>query len=139
MNVLTAPPVSIKCAHCKERHGSVAEVRACATKLAPIAAKPVSEPGMYRVGTDVYLVKLSGNDRLYASRLVPTMHGTTVHKLTFEYDKGSIFKITAADRMTVKQVAELGKLTEHRWVCGKRLTVKKSIDAGIGPVCAKKV
>ena len=200
----------IKCAHCKNRHETVAEVRICskvqiAQKVAPITvdieqieremhamvaraerledeqvaqfkmrrdealgifngsgsvavAAPVVaipqprrsaekitvavfEPGMYRTDGVVYLVQCSkkNTDRLYAKRLVPTYHGTELHKLHLEYDKGAIWNIKAADRMTVEEVESLGKLTGHCWVCGRELKVQKSINAGIGPVCAKKV
>jgi hypothetical protein len=135
--------VSIKCAHCQGRHGSVAEVRACSLK--PIVSVvtqrvPVTDAGMYMTyAGDVFLVQPSAQGNLYAKKLVATMHGDKVHKLEFAYEKGAIFTLDARMRMTVADVANLGKLTEHCWVCGKRLTVKKSIDAGIGPVCAKKV
>lgn len=136
--------ISIRCAHCKGRHGSVAEIRACAFKpvevVTPIKVEPVTEPGMYAdYKGDVFLVQFSKNEHLYAKKLVAVMHSDKVHKLEFEYEKGAIFHLEARMRMTVEDVAKLGKLTEHCWVCGKRLTVKKSIDAGIGPVCAKKV
>ena len=130
--------ISIKCAHCKDRHGSVADVRACATKPV-ITFVPATEPGVYRTGGDVFLVVRSEKGNLYAKKLVTTMHGDKVHKLTFEYDKGSIFKIQATDRMTLEDVAKLGQTTGHCWVCARKLTVQKSIAAGIGPVCAKKV
>lgn len=130
--------ISIRCAHCKGRHDCVAAVRACATQ--PIVEfKPVTEPGMYRTNGDVYLVVPSKQGNLYAKKLVTTLHGTTVHKLSFEYDKGSIFKIQSTDRMTLADVAQLGQTTGHCWVCARKLTVQKSIVAGIGPVCAKKV
>lgn len=139
--VFTTHEISIRCAHCKGKHGSVAEVRACSmiTTQTGIKTEPITEPGMYALGSDVFLVELSRNNHLYARKLVATMQGAKVHKLTFEYEKGAIFKLTAAMRMTPEAVAALGKTTGHCWVCARKLTVQKSIDAGIGPVCAKKV
>ena len=103
----------------------------------------VTEPGMYRIAATgvVYLVERSRKhtDRLYAKKLLPTYIGKKLHKLQFEYMPGAIYRLEPSDRMTPAEVAELGKLTGHCWVCSKKLTVKKSIDAGIGPVCAKKV
>ena len=135
--------ISIRCAHCKGRHGSVAEVRDCAFKpIVTIPAKrvPVDEPGMYaNYDGDVFLVQRSEQGNLYAKKLIAAMYGDKVHKIMFEYAKGAIFTLDARMRMTVADVANLGKLTEHCWVCGRRLLVKASIDAGIGPVCAKKV
>ncbi len=144
-NAVLTREVSIKCAHCKGRHGSVDEVRNCAYRLPPagqaaqVKFEPVKEPGMYRVDGDVYLVVRSERGNLYAKKLVTVMQGVQVHKLTFEYDKGSVFKIQSTDRMSVADVAALGKTTGHCWVCARKLTVQKSIAAGIGPVCAKRV
>lgn len=132
----------MKCGHCKGSHGTVAEVRNCSQfSLNPPKPKitPVTEPGMYRIPVGVYQVTLSKNNRLYARKLVTVMQGGEVHKLEFEYEKGAIFKLAAEDRMTVEQVGELGKITGHCWVCQRKLTVQKSIAAGIGPVCARKV
>lgn len=137
--------VSIKCGHCKGNHGSVDEVRNCAYVLSAVGqsakrnTNPVTEPGMYRTGGDVFLVVRSEKGHLYARKLVTRMQGVKVHKLSFQYDKGSIFKIQATDRMTLEDVAKLGQTTGHCWVCARKLTVQKSIVAGIGPVCAKKV
>lgn len=143
--VFTTREISIRCAHCQGRHGSVDEVRNCAYDKSPLGQaaqvkfEPVKEPGMYRTEGDVYLVVRSEKGNLYAKKLVTTMHGTQVHKLTFEYDKGSVFKIQSTDRMTLADVAALGKTTGHCWICTRKLTVQKSIAAGIGPVCAKRV
>lgn len=112
--------------------------------IGPVCVKKsttVTEPGMYKnADGTVYLVKYnSSKTRLYACRLVPTYQGTKLHRLDFAYDKGAIYGLTAADRMTVAEVAALGKLTGRCWVCRHELKVAKSIAAGIGPVCAKKV
>jgi hypothetical protein len=95
---------------------------------------------MYQVDEDVFLVTWNvGETRLYAKKLTPIMKGDEIHKLIFEYDKGSIFRIAAEDRMTVEQLAQMGRMTGHCWVCARQLTVQKSIQAGIGPVCATRV
>lgn len=159
----------IKCAHYKNKHNTVAEVKACsqvkvgtyvvpniptpAQLLAPVippipvivASAPVkkeliTEPGMYWGNGSAYLVvSTKDGKKLYAKKLVKTMKDGVVHKLHFEYEKGSIWSLDAADKMTVEQVAKLGKTTSHCWVCAKPLKVKKSVEAGIGPVCIKKV
>ena len=136
----------MKCGHCKEKHETVAQVRDCSVIastvviMKPVVFEPVTEPGMYRTEGQVYLVVKSENGHLYAKRLVAQqLEDGTMHKLTFEYDKGSIFKIATTDRMSVEDVAQLGKTSGHCWVCARKLTVQKSIQAGIGPVCAKKV
>lgn len=133
----------IRCAHCKNRHATVAEVRLCSqvkVAVAVLTRTPVTEPGMYRRNGDVFQVIWNkAETHLYAQRYVPTYVGGKLHKFEFAYDKGAIFTLDAADRMTAAEVGELGKSTGWCWVCHHRLTVQKSIEAGIGPVCAKKV
>ena len=132
----------MKCGHCKAKHETVAQVRACSLgHIQPTAPKftPVTEPGMYRRDGEVYQVVESKNHKLYAKRLVFTYVNGQVHKIELDYSKGMIFNIHAEDRLTLAEVAEIGKLTNHCVVCRHKLTVKKSIEAGIGPVCAKKV
>jgi hypothetical protein len=142
----------INCAHCKNKHQTVAEVKACSqVKMVqapatiiitpmPVKKTLITEPGMYWGNNGAYLVvQTKDGKNLYAKKLVTTMAGDKVHKLHFEYEKGAIWSLDAADKMTVEQVAKLGKTTGHCWVCAKPLKVKKSIEAGIGPVCIKKV
>lgn len=150
----------IRCAHCKDRHETVAEVRSCSliavakpmligakldlltapTELRVLTRVKVTEPGMYRAADQVYLVQWNkAGTQLYARRLVETLQDTKLHKLSFEYDRGAIFRIDSRDRMTLAEVEALGKTSGHCYVCTRKLTVQKSITAGIGPVCAKKV
>lgn len=132
----------MKCGHCKAKHDTVAQVRACSLgHTSPTVPQfhPVTEPGIYRRDGEIYQVVKSKNDRLYAKRLVFTYVSGQVHKIELSYSQGMIFSIHAEDRLTVAEVQEIGKLTNHCMVCRKKLKVKKSIDAGIGPVCAKKV
>lgn len=132
--------MSIRCAHCKKRHETVAAVRDCASVTVSVKKTPVDAPGMYRRGPDVFLVvKSKKSDHFFAKKLVKTMHGDVLHKLHFEYEKGAIFQLSMECRMTIDEVADLGQMTGHCWVCAKQLTVQKSIEAGIGPVCIKKV
>jgi len=132
----------MKCGHCKAKHDTVAQVRACSLgHVQPTAPQfhPVTEPGMYRRDGEIYQVVKSKSDRLYAKHLVFTYVNGHVHKIELDYSKGMIFNIHAEDRLTIAEAAEIGKLTAHCVVCRKKLKVKKSIDAGIGPICAKKV
>jgi hypothetical protein len=133
----------IKCAHCRDRHETVTEVRLCSQVKVAVAVldrTPVTEPGMYRRSGDVFQVIWNkAKTHLYAQRYVPTFVAGQLHKFEFVYDKGAIFTLDAVDRMTVTEVGQLGRDTGWCWVCHRKLTVQKSIEAGIGPVCAKKV
>jgi Family of unknown function (DUF6011) len=132
----------MKCGHCKDKHDTVAQVRACSLgHIQPTAPQfhPVTEPGMYRRDGEVYQVTKSKNDKLYAKKVVVTYLNGDVHRLDLEYAKGMIFNIHAEDRMSVEEVAQLGKISSHCYVCRHKLKTQKSIAVGIGPVCAKKV
>lgn len=98
---------------------------------------PVTEVGMYRTAEGVFRVKQSretGN--LYAMRFV--QEGATKSE-RFVYERGGIYRISATDRMSVEEAQELGALVGMCCVCGADLTDEKSVRAGIGPVCAKRV
>lgn len=132
----------MKCGHCKDKHETVAQVRSCSLgHVQPTAPQfhPVTEPGMYRRGDEIYQVTLSKNNKLYAKRLVATYLNGQVHRLDLQYAKSMIFSIHAEDRMTVAEVAQIGKIAGRCYVCRHTLKTAKSIAAGIGPVCAKKV
>jgi hypothetical protein len=133
----------IRCAHCKDRHKTVTQVRLCSQVKIAVAVldrTPVTEPGMYRRDGDVFQVIWNKTQtHLYAQRYVPTYVGGKLHKFEFTYDKGAIFTLDAVDRMTIEEVSELGRDTGWCWVCHHKLTVQKSIAAGIGSVCARKV
>lgn len=106
-----------------------------------VRALPASAPlevGIYRVEHAIFKVQKSretGN--LYAKRLViPQRAGL---KATFVYAAGAIRTLTVADRLTVEQAKALGHQYGICVVCGAELSDPKSVAAGIGPVCAKRV
>jgi hypothetical protein len=68
--------------------------------------------------------------RLYAERL-------SEDSGHFEYVKGLLFRLKA--RMTLEEAKAWGAQHSRCCVCGAFLTDPKSIENGIGPVCAKKV
>jgi hypothetical protein len=46
------------------------------------------------------------------------------------------YRLQAAELLFADEVAALSLATGYCLVCGRKLKVKASIDAGIGPVCA---
>lgn len=61
-------------------------------------------------------------------------------RVSWDYEAGLINKIGSEswDRMTLEQAQEFGALYGVCMVCGRTLTDPKSIEAGIGPICAKR-
>lgn len=99
-------------------------------------ANPVTECGIYRNDNGVFRVKQGKAGRFYAERFVPDAERKSER---FSYERGAIFGLTPAHRITLAQAVELGAQHGVCVVCGAELTDPTSIERGIGPVCAKKV
>lgn len=95
------------------------------------------EAGMYRTDGVIYKVyrAVHGSGRMCAKELVVDGEGSA----HFEY-RGLATRFTkAADRMTLEQAKEFGAIYGVCCQCGATLTDERSIEAGIGPVCAGKI
>lgn len=111
-------------------------------KAAPMAAtKSVGalSVGMYRTseGTIYRVHKSRETGNLYAKRMEWDM--LTESKPRFEYDRGAIYSLTSADRMTLEEACAWGVETGICCVCGAFLTDAKSVARGVGRVCGGKV
>lgn len=90
--------------------------------------QPVREEGVYQDASgNVFKVICSSYDRLYAKQLIDGK---------FEYAPGALRRLTAADKLSLTQAEQYGKLTGRCCRCGARLTDETSISRGVGPVCA---
>lgn len=96
-------------------------------------ANPVTEVGMYRLADAIYRVKLSQAGRLYAMRFTP--EGAS----RFAYEGGAIHRLSADNRMTLADAQQVGAQVGMCCVCGRDLIVEANIEAGIGPVCARRI
>jgi uncharacterized protein DUF6011 len=102
---------------------------------APAPPRTFVTTGMYRVNDRIFKVLPSrSSDRHYAKELVGESDGG----YAFEYTPGAMRLIRPEHKLTQEQAAEFGRLTGHCCWCGRLLTDPKSIEAGIGPVCAGK-
>ena len=92
------------------------------------------EVGMYRLSNgDIYRVQRSRESgRLYAKKLDWANN-------SFVFESGAMRLLTADDRMTLDEAKAWGVETGICCVCSAFLTDPKSVEAGIGPVCAKRV
>lgn len=104
-----------------------------AGRQAQAPANPVTEVGMYRLGDNIYRVKLSQAGRLYAMRFTPEGESR------FVYEGGAIHRLSADNRMTVADAQAVGAQVGMCCVCGRDLIVAENIERGIGPVCARRV
>ena len=87
--------------------------------------------GIYFRDGVVYKVQISANQRSYAKVLR--------EEGGFEYDPTAIKNICLADKITLEQAKAYGIQYGVCVVCGATLTDAKSVAAGIGPVCGKRI
>lgn len=108
-------------------------VKPLVTKETP---KDEREDGMYIKDGVVYKVQYNlAKTHLYAKRLVQHGEGDA----SFEYAGGlNRLGLNAEHKMTLDQAKEYGALYGTCCNCARTLTDEKSIEAGIGPICAKK-
>lgn len=100
-------------------------------------------PGMYRTsGGDeqgegivrVYLGQNSG--RMLAKQVV----GTKATGYSYEYlGAASRFVTPTTPKLSLDEAKEWGRMTGTCCVCARRLDDPESVDAGIGPVCGKRM
>lgn len=149
---------SIRCAHCKETHSSVAEVRDCAAaqKRAKTAAsageahrtvrawsegnrtrEPAAE-GFYRKDGEYYKVQVAhyGSGHRYA-KMAQKEFGSD--RVAWVYTRGIVYDLTEEDKVTQEQAAEFGALYGRCIRCGRVLTAEESIERAMGPVCSGKM
>lgn len=89
-------------------------------------------PGMYIFNDVIYRVKPSHEGRLYAQSVEIGLDG----KGHFKYAAGKVMLLRPRHRMTLDQAVDFGKEYGVCCVCGRILTNKTSIEAGIGPICS---
>jgi hypothetical protein len=90
---------------------------------------------MYLVDGVVFKAQRSKTSgRVYALRLVVDGDAGS-----FQYDPGAIRGLRPEHRMSIEQAREFGHEFGVCCVCGATLTDPKSIEAGIGPICAGRV
>lgn len=100
------------------------------TKRRKSAPSTEIEDGMYVLDGVVYRVVTSrSSGKPYASKLEGT---------SFNYAPGAVRKLLPEHRMTLEDAQKYGKLYGVCAVCGCTLTNPKSIERGIGPICAEK-
>lgn len=98
------------------------------TALAP--KTQLVEEGFYLNNVGVFRVLTSKTtSRRYAKQLVG---GAWV------YASGAIYRLKPETKLTLEAAKEYGRKTGTCIVCSAELTDPKSVEAGIGPVCAKK-
>lgn len=106
-----------------------------AKSFGPKTSVTVDKSGLYRNDEGHFIKvqqsKTTGN--FYALKLVPVGK-----KGAFVYEKGLIYSLTPDMKVTLEQGVNYSQQMGFCCMCGRTLTAKESVDAGIGPICAKK-
>lgn len=105
----------------------------------PLPESEKAKPGYYvreEAGDREFIVVVENKAKTstYAKRL--TQYGT---KWTWEYAPGVGRTLAGMAPLTIEEAAKFGHLHGVCVVCAKELTNPKSVQAGIGPVCAKRL
>lgn len=139
--------MSIRCGKCHERHDHVSDVKACydAAKPAPAPEASPKEAGVgvYVLpdGTIVQVKPNKAKTRVYAKRWV-SINGERLTlsdehvKGEWDYEPGLVNKVKPEYRMTLEQARRFILVYGQCCRCGRKLKAAKSVEAGIGPVCA---
>lgn len=116
------------------------------TELRAYPEREMVGEGMYRNpdNGEIYKVQIAhhGSGKLYAKLLEQRDEPTTKRGKTvtheFRYIPGLLAEIQLSWKMTLQEAQEWGHLYGSCCRCGTILTDEKSIEMGIGPVCADK-
>lgn len=99
--------------------------------------------GVYTRNGEVFVVKMNRrHDSIYAKVLVQapdrlTEAGTTI-PFELEYAPHAVADLRESDRMALADAKELMTRYGRCLYCGRHLKAAKSVEAMVGPVCAKR-
>jgi hypothetical protein len=100
-----------------------------------------AQAGYYVDGDDVFVVVISKRSgHPYAKQLTVSRNADgSVRHVSWEYAPRVAYRLASMAPLTVEEAGRLGHLYGHCIICCAALTDPKSVERGIGPVCAKKV
>jgi len=145
---------SIRCAHCKGTHGSVAEVRGCAgtgrTSVAVLDrprslqeelrefrnATPVGRYAVVNANGDAefYSVTKPDKGRWAGYTFLSRQAGDNEYPVRAMTAQRDVLAVIASDPKSAS--ARYGHLIGACGICSRTLTNPESLERGIGPVCA---
>jgi len=100
----------------------------------PKPAAPVVEVGYYATEKDTFFVTQSKSTGKSYAKKWAVKYG--MKKATWVYAPGVIYSLAGQTPMTLEQAKAFGHSHGYCIRCGAQLTDPKSVEAGIGPVCA---
>ena len=118
-----------------EASAAIDKALGCPKAALPAAAAAPAPQGYYLVNGEVFAVvvgKESG--KLYAKKLL-----LAGGKGSWVYAPGAVYNLKPEQKLTLAQAQEMGHMFGVCMICGRTLTDQKSVSAGIGPICAKRL
>lgn len=117
----------------KERDRARQAVKAERAQAEQKAAPTGISEGFYKAGDgNIYQVVQARHGSHFLAKRLDRETGK------FEYAGAAKRFVKADHRMTLEEAQEYGKQTGTCMVCGRTLQRKESVEAGIGPVCARR-
>lgn len=106
-------------------------------KYAPKPKRTTMQTGIYKGKNGVYYAFRAsrGSGKVWPYVMTRLDDG---NKAEFTYSAQGFGMCAPADRLTLDECESLSLHLGYCVMCGKELTVKKSVLAGMGPVCRKK-
>lgn len=104
---------------------------------APREDRPEPKAGMYRDGETIYRVYFGQQSgKMLLKRIVAD--ASTESGYGYEYVGAAAYRLPpTATSLPLDEAKAWGRMTSACCVCAKRLDVPESVDAGIGPKCAR--
>jgi len=100
-------------------------------------ASLLPQPAVEQVTEGIYL-REGVVYKVQAARGLGNLYAKVLEGKRFEYAAGAIRDLRPEHKMTLEQAEEYGARYGVCCQCGRTLTKKESVDAGIGPICAGK-
>jgi hypothetical protein len=140
----------IKCAHCKQYHTHVWEVRQCATNQGAVKVFNEPAPKPLNIGTSVpeghYALLLADGWKFYrvsrptigkwAGRVFVDLQASDEYFPVRDKDFRNRILAAISDAGVQEAMLAYGQQIGRCGVCNRTLTHPESIRGGIGPVCA---
>ncbi len=123
--------------HVRELIDNSSVGRAFASK--PFIPSRDLEAGFYSMDSQIYKVQANlAGTRKYAKVLLVGEIADGEFKGSWDYEsaKGAIYHLRPEMKLSESEAAAFGKLYGICCICSARLTNEKSIERGIGPICA---
>lgn len=123
----------------KGRGGNFKRGSGAGSRNIPSERKPEIVPGMYEKDGMILRVRRAEAGFLYAMRYIPEESDERNRFAAFRFMGGLANILKPEDRMTFERAKLLGHMWGQCCVCGRNLTASKSIEEGIGPICAANI